>query len=300
MGLFEGEVVHIGFSGNPAVVKSETTKITDGVPVRIATAVKHGGCEPHERIEAKMLAYVSEQSKRYPIKVPEFIKCYDIYTDLEGYTAEPVCSAMVTSFVDGQTLAKVWSVMSKDERVSIKAQLRQQIELFRKCQQPYIGSIGRQPAMNIYDFYQTTTMGPFDSEIEYDKWCLSQITPRLGPIFGPVLEMWWKLRLHLLRGRDSKAFVLTHGDLAARNIIVRREGIAGGWKIAGIVDWEKSAFLPEWAEYVIAQASALEPFWRHELLDVLKPFKAKKARVRLYALLENSPFWDPWGSISLD
>lgn len=43
------------------------------------------------------------------------------------------------------------------------------------------------------------------------------------------------------QGRETM-FVLTHGDLSPRNIMV------DGSKVTGIVDWDNAGFYPEWAE----------------------------------------------------
>lgn len=45
---------------------------------------------------------------------------------------------------------------------------------------------------------------------------------------------------------NQSKFVLTHGDLAARNIMVHE------CKITGIADWEYSGFFPEYMEYALA------------------------------------------------
>lgn len=50
------------------------------------------------------------------------------------------------------------------------------------------------------------------------------------------------------REPSSKQFVLTHGDLAARNIMVDNES----GRITEIVDWEYSGFFPEYMEYALA------------------------------------------------
>ncbi|KAF7166808.1 hypothetical protein CNMCM6106_002506 [Aspergillus hiratsukae] len=310
MGLIEGKVVCKDLFGNPLVVKAETTS---GVPVKAAIAVKIREHSPFAKSEADMVAYVSEQSKRHDIDaselsrrimVPQFISCYDIYEiygddddikvvyDENGNNGrgdnKPKFVAIISEFINGVSLNEVWSAMNEKERASIKEQLRHQIELFRKCQQRYIGRIRHQPTVNFYKWARNEFMGPFDSEVNFDKWCLSRINSHRGVIFGFIKKMKWRWKLHSLRGKDSNAFVLTHGDLAARNIMVRREEVAGmvDWKIAGIVDWEASGFLPEWAEYAIArEISRHDEEWKQVLLEVLEPFKPTEERLKFQALI---------------
>jgi len=45
------------------------------------------------------------------------------------------------------------------------------------------------------------------------------------------------------------ACVFTHGDLHPGNIIVEQDE-EGGWKVAGIIDWERSGFYPAYWEAV--------------------------------------------------
>jgi aminoglycoside phosphotransferase (APT) family kinase protein len=84
----------------------------------------------------------------------------------------------------------------------------------------------------------------------------------------------WKMRRFLDKAREkAKAngtldrFVLTHGDLTPRNIMVE------GARVTGIVDWERSGFFPEWAEYAFAMklGHAHEEWWKPVLKELLVP-----------------------------
>jgi RIO-like serine/threonine protein kinase len=76
----------------------------------------------------------------------------------------------------------------------------------------------------------------------------------------------------LLSGMLSKLrmnptiFVLTHGDLNPWNIQVQNTG--SGWQICGILDWERSGFLPDYAEYTIAMTNpSYSEEWRKVLTE---------------------------------
>ncbi|PGH19086.1 hypothetical protein AJ79_00120 [Helicocarpus griseus UAMH5409] len=147
-----------------------------------------------------MMSYASKQAG---ILAPRVLGCYDV---------EPEVIVTVTDLIRGESLDKVWHTMDKSQRNSIKAQLKDQLRLFRTCTQPYIGRINRQPTLNFYDRLDFNFMGPFDSEEDFDNWCLARVKSSI---------ILWKRLLPKMRGKNGERnFVLTHGDLAARNIMV--------------------------------------------------------------------------------
>lgn len=103
-------------------------------------------------------------------------------------------------------------------------------------------------------------MGPFDSEEEFDNWCLE----RVRSSFSRAV---WKRLLPRMRDSSESNFVLTHCDLSARNIMVE-DG-----KITGIVDWEHSGFFPKYMEYATAMeiCDGHEDWWRPILKEILEP-----------------------------
>ncbi|KAE8357148.1 kinase-like domain-containing protein [Aspergillus caelatus] len=153
----------------------------------------------------------------------------------------------------GESLDNVWHTMTKAERKSIKEQLKEQLRLFRQCTQPYIGRINRQETRNFYDRIHFHFMGP--------------LRPKRS------LKIWARL-LPGMRGTGEQTFVLTHGDLAARNIMVK-DG-----KIAGIVDWEYSGLFPEYMEYAMATVihDCKEDWWKPHLKEILEPCGYKRAK----------------------
>ncbi|GES61250.1 phosphotransferase family protein [Aspergillus terreus] len=165
----------------------------------------------------------------------------------------------VSDRVRGEPLDQVWHTMESSTQEGIKLQLRKELEKFRKCTQPYIGRIHQQKTHNFFQRTGKESMGPFQSEKEFDKWCLSRIE-------NVFVREFWRPCLPAMR-RKSSRFVLTHGDLAARNIMVH-DG-----QITGIVDWEYSGFFPEYMEYAVAMAihDCIEDWWLPVLREVLEP-----------------------------
>lgn len=227
-------------------------------------AVKVKPKQAFKRSEADMMDYASRQ--RCGILAPRVLGCYKV---------DPSIFATVSDLVPGVSLDTVWHEMDDLQQGSIKAQLKEQVRLFRTCTQPYIGRVNRQPIRNFYEGIEFATMGPFDDEIAFDEWCLQRIKSR-------VSRFKWKHHLSKMRGRDSKTLVLTHGDLAARNILVK-DG-----KITGIVDWEYSGFFPEYMEYARAfhmNGVWEDDWWKPILLEILEPCEPQ--RLKFYEAITN-------------
>ncbi|KAK1763750.1 hypothetical protein QBC33DRAFT_580912 [Phialemonium atrogriseum] len=105
------------------------------------------------------------------------------------------------------------------------------------------------------------------------------------PFIGRVGRQHVRNRVLERERRDSPgAFVLTHGDLTPRNFLVQ------GGVITGIVDWERSGFFPEYAEYAFAMAlcHGHEKWWVPVLKDVLQP--CSEQRLEFTCLVEKRGF----------
>lgn len=199
-------------------------------------------------------------------------KILGFYNILNTTAEKPLATAMVSERVPGVPLVNLWLDLSEAEQTSIKDQLRTQLARMRSCTQPYIGRVHHQPAWCAYERLTETYCGPFSTEKEFDAWCLA----RLGRARGPMVRWKWARILarerkseHLLEEQAGAAdcFVLTHGDLTPRNIMVQDGAITG------IVDWERSGFFPAYAEYAYAMESCPmhEDWWMPVLKEVLQP-----------------------------
>lgn len=82
---------------------------------------------------------------------------------------------------------------------------------------------------------------------------------------GPV-EVEDMQRLITLHQENTSPTCFTHGDLSSFNILVR-DG-----KIAGLIDWEMSGWLPDYWEYTSAwHVNPYDEFWREEVDRFLEP-----------------------------
>lgn len=127
--------------------------------------------------------------------------------------------------------------------------------------QPFIGRINRHPTRNLYDTTFTRYCSSFEDEKSFDDWRVSRLYG------GSVQQKKWQQILEKQRRTSSGRFVLTHGDLSPRNILVR------GSTIIGIIDWELSGFFPEYVEHATAVGlnGGVEKWWVPVLKEVLEP-----------------------------
>ncbi|PNP81640.1 hypothetical protein FNYG_04666 [Fusarium nygamai] len=216
-----------------------------------ALALKVSSQNVIDRSQADMMHYAATHG----VLAPKVRGVYDIVTK------RPIARVMVSERVPGVPLVDVWQAMSEDQQRSIKGQLQAQIQHMRTLIQPYIGRINKQPTRNIYNTTFVRHCGPFEDEESFDEWCLARLS-------GGGFQRWkWKRVLEKQRRKSTGRFVLTHGDLSPRNIIVE------GSTITGIIDWELSGFYPEYVEYAFALGigPGIEEWWKPVLKEVLEP-----------------------------
>ncbi|KAG9498601.1 hypothetical protein J7337_009409 [Fusarium musae] len=217
-------------------------------------ALKVSNPDGIDRAQADMMHYAATHG----VLAPKVRGVYDIIT------RRPIARVMISERVPGEPLVDVWQNMSEAEQTSVKEQLRAQMKQMRTLTQPYIGRIDKQPTRNIYNTTFVRHCGPFEDEESFDEWCLARLS-------GGSLQRWkWKRVLEKQRRKSTGRFVLTHGDLSPRNIMV------DGSTITGIIDWELSGFYPEYVEYAVAigLGPGIEEWWVPVLKEVLEPCSA--------------------------
>lgn len=215
-------------------------------------ALKVNTARSLKRSEADMMHYAATNG----VLAPKVCGVYDIVTE------KRIARVMVSERLRGMPLAYVWRDLSEADQASIKDQLRDQIRKMRSCTQPYIGRIGKAETRNLYDTNFVRYCGPFEDEESFDNWCLKRL-------HGFGIQRWWYQRiLQKKRKKPSGGFVLTHGDLSPRNIMV------DGTTITGIIDWAHSGFYPEHVEYAVAfgvKRVGIPDWWLPVLQEVLEP-----------------------------
>lgn len=139
-------------------------------------------------------------------------------------------------YIKGQTLQELWPSMKATEKQDIANQLRDIISAMRSLEPPpnYIGDCGGMEVRDSrrFDAYHAPAC---TDEAEFNRFLLDGLmkqTPRgLYDAFARRL-------------RTNHRIVLSHCDLAPRNLMVH-EG-----KIVGVIDWEDAGWYPEYWEYV--------------------------------------------------
>lgn len=99
-----------------------------------------------------------------------------------------------------------------------------------------------------------TSCTAFANEHDFDSDKVEEVR-KMNPAVAGQLEK----QIQKLSHSYSQSFVLTHGDLNARNILVKLV-MQGSptipvWQISSILDWERSGFVPEYMEYTLARVS---------------------------------------------
>ncbi|KAG4431277.1 hypothetical protein IFR05_013243 [Cadophora sp. M221] len=174
------------------------------------TIIKTGDCV--RLAEAKTMEFVREHTT---IPVPEV---YNIYKDQEtGHVR------IVMEFIEGNRLEDMWD----------------KFDVSQKKIGPSLGASMGQHARTNFSLTNWGGYGPYDNESEFNKGIVTALKrSQQGPWVDVVCEMITSLKNHKT--------VLTHGDFAPRNILVR------GTKVVAVLDWELSGYYPEYWEYVKA------------------------------------------------
>lgn len=227
---------------------------------------------PAEAELCKSEASMMQWAARHGVLAPAVHGVYDIVPWNEAMVA-----AMVSDRVTGVSLDKVWHRLSHVEQHDVKIQLRYHLWRMRQCTLPFIGRPDYQPTRNLYDRIGETWCGPWEDEESFDDWCLERLYTGCMGFRRKVIVKW----LEIDRQMRPTKFVLTHGDLTPRNIMIHNG------KITGIVDWERSGFFPEYAEYAFAMCLGhqIEKWWKPVLKEILQPCPPN--RLRLTRLIEN-------------
>ncbi|WEW54642.1 hypothetical protein PRK78_000062 [Emydomyces testavorans] len=195
--------------------------------------------------------------------------------------------AMITDFVPGNSLDELWLQMNENP-LKHNSKLKQSF-----C---YIGCVNHQPMRNFCEGIETKVMGPFDSEMIFDEWCLSSFageeyqrgTSLARSIRQNVREGWCKLcPSHSWRS-------------------LRQEHSCGGRvKITANVDsnLEYSGVYPDCVEYALPADIVMKEQngGNARLMEVLAPFQTLFDCQRLRELKwSHISFRLPWSNIVRD
>lgn len=155
-------------------------------------------------------------------------------------------------YIPGQTLETLWDDLGKDSRARICQYLKAYFDALRQIPSQegnncyyYYGKLGSQPYDDIFLGSATLPCGPFQTEHDLNE-AFHQRYVSLHPELAPGKGAFYRDCVFpaVLRGH---APVFTHGDLQAKNILVRA---VDGRPV--LLDWECAAWYPSYWEYTNA------------------------------------------------
>lgn len=134
-----------------------------------------------------------------------------------------------------------------DQKVTVMRTLRGYVDQLHAVQQPgnagWIGSVSGQACLDLALI--DALSGPFASEEEYNDWRISLFSwyANESPKVKHQLD---DIRQQM---RHDHRIVLTHGDIARNNVLIRVDGDGpGDVSVIALVDWGQTAWRPEYWE----------------------------------------------------
>ncbi|KAI2820995.1 hypothetical protein CBS63078_1696 [Aspergillus niger] len=203
---------------------------------------------PHVTLtEAKNMVFVEDNTRTVPVpKVFAYYTHGPFNRDADDY-GSLYDTYIFMSFIEGQSLDRVWETYDSITKAQISTQLKDYIGELRQIGNGngsyYIGSVGPGPVTDpILENYHNK--GPFTSEDEFNNTLVKAYQAQ-----APKRHI--KNLLSGMLSQRKHRTVFTHGDLRLANIMVN-----DGY-VTGIVDWEFSGWYPEYWEF--AKALVLNP-----------------------------------------
>lgn len=208
---------------------AQAQRFEDNVPVyRVdaKTVVKTGDCV--RLAEAAAMILVRKQTS---IPVPEV---YNAYTDPATGRAR-----IVMEFIEGERLAEAWEHFDAEQKQHVLDQLRGFMLQLRNIKGTFIGSVDGTYCEDQLFTEDLGAYGPYESEADFNQGIITALKDIMA-------SGWVDTVCNMVAALKGHEIVMTHGDLAPRNILVQ------GTKVVAVLDWEFSGFYPEYWEYVKA------------------------------------------------
>ncbi|KAL8333790.1 hypothetical protein RB593_003455 [Gaeumannomyces tritici] len=196
--------------------------------------------------EAGTLRYLYEKTS---VPVPEVLDF--------GIDPETGHYYILMEEVDGEPLDLVWDLLDDETKAKVVAQIRAIFLDLRSINDPEICGFvpetdpsgrpipSQYARSGVTDNFFARPQGPFDSEGGLLHALAAHLQLRGGPascwLDRVVLPLLFSMPPH------PPLMVLTHGELNAKNILVRRDGT-----VTALLDWSQSGFYPVYWEFVKA------------------------------------------------
>ncbi|KAK5117205.1 hypothetical protein LTR85_008973 [Meristemomyces frigidus] len=230
--------------GFPVPYTGERILVTNDLLSRCKTLAEHSGAfRLNDSVVLKPgeAAHMSEASamrlvrERTSIPAPRVLDAYEQETDSRG--------VILMEYVKGETLDKAWPGLDEEQKRSVLSELKQHMGELRDISGTFIGNVDNGPCRDQF-FAHDKSIGSFapgdsDSGTHFHRALADEVRGRGDNSWHHVVARF----IESLPGGDV---VMTHNDLAPRNILVRED------KVVAILDWEMSGFYPDYWEYVKA------------------------------------------------
>lgn len=211
------------------------------------------------RAEVAAMQLVRERTS---VPVPRVLKTVIPNDDEDKY------GIIFMEYMDGSSLQDAWPLYTAEDKQSVMTQLKGYFHQLRQIEGDYIGSIDKSVCNDQLFANRENDYGPYKDEEAFRAGIAQSLRACDANAFTQTV-------VNMVNAMPkSKRTVLTHGDLAPRNILVR-DG-----NVVAIVDWEMSGFYPEYWEYAKAHFFAdYDHAWMEDgaLDGILDPFRLELA-----------------------
>jgi thiamine kinase-like enzyme len=173
-------------------------------------------------------------------------------------------------YVKGDVLRDVWDSYATEQKADVISQLRGYCDQLRAIEGSFIGSVDGTACEDPLFTDELGAYGPYKSEEEFNAGLIKALRNSHDT---PWTEKVCDMINTVLKGHR---IVLTHADLAPRNILVR------GSKVVAILDWESADFYPEyWDSAKAVWREEWQKGWLkdHAVDQILEPYLAELAVV---------------------
>ena len=217
--LADSEVVYTGLCATIVTV----FKVSDTIALKVTTSES-------AVTESRTLGYLEELLPDFPAPRPHGLVRFGHYY------------LLFTTFMGSHNLKDIWPQLDECQKRDVSTQLDSIISQLRSLPRAHNTSFGSIASGRCVDARRGTRISqhPITSCEQFEDFIFS------GTRYATSAYIEF---LRMFKTGVPAACVFTHGDLHPGNIIVEQDE-EGGWKVAGIIDWERSGFYPAYWEAV--------------------------------------------------
>ena len=152
--------------------------------------------------EAATLSLVREKTS---VPVPKVLDAY--------VHAESKHVYIVMDYIDGRPLDEEWDSYDESQKQSVHSQLKKHLDEIRQIPGTFVGSVDGSECRDPLFVDDLTKCGPFGSESAFHEGLIHAVQENGS-------HPWIDMVIRFLKAIPSHKIVLTHNDLAPRNILV--------------------------------------------------------------------------------